>query len=302
MPKTASVFVIGSFIVAASTKLARLPMPGESLAADNLVLEPGGKGFNLALGLHRLDVPVHGIMAVGEDVFAAFAEAALHSAGLPPSMLRRLPGQTGAGIGFASDDGSNCLAIFSGVNAALSAGDVLAHDALPGASLVLAQFETGDAAILAGFRSARGRGAETLLNPSPYRPIDPDILASTSVLIVNETEASLYARDFGVAADNIDALAAALFERGPHTVIVTLGERGVAAHRQGQAPMHRPARSVHAVDCLGAGDAFTAGFVAGLVRHADFATCLDMGCACGAFCVARPGVFHALPFAGDMDF
>ena len=48
------VFVVGSFVVACSVKVARLPRAGESLAASAFVAEPGGKGFNLALALHRL--------------------------------------------------------------------------------------------------------------------------------------------------------------------------------------------------------------------------------------------------------
>lgn len=297
---TADVFVIGSFIVAASTKVARFPTPGESLAATNLMIEPGGKGFNLALGLRRLDIAVDGIMAVGDDIFAGFAAAAVERAGLPHSMLRRIPGQTGAGIGFSSEGGDNCLAIFPGANAALSAEDVLAHNALSGASFVLAQFETGDAAIEAGFRAARTRGAETLLNPSPYRPIAPDILAATTILIFNETEAELCARDFGLPADDNKGLAKRLFEHGLHTVVVTLGEQGVAAYRKGHEEVRRPASHVKAIDTLGAGDAFTAGFLSGLVRGADFTACLDIGVTCGAFCVARSGVYDALPRLQDI--
>jgi ribokinase len=294
------VFVIGSFIVAASTKLARFPAPGESLAADNLTLEPGGKGFNLALGLHRLGVSVDGVMAVGSDVFAAFAAEALESAGLPASMLRQVGGQTGAGIGFSTTDGDNCLAIFSGANTLLAAEDVLAHEALAGARFVLAQFETGDAAISAGFRAARARGAQTLLNPSPYRPIAPDILAATTVLIMNETEAELCGKDLGAAADDHAWLATRLFAHGIETVIVTLGENGVTAYQKGQPVIHRPALRVEAIDPLGAGDAFTAGFVSGLVGGDSVQASLDRGNICGAFCVGRRGVYDALPTNRDL--
>jgi ribokinase len=296
MPDRVDVFVIGSFIVAASTLVARLPAPGESLAADNLILEPGGKGFNLALGLHRLGVSVHGIMAVGDDIFAAFAVDALERAGLPSSMLRHLAGQTGAGIGFSSEDGGNCLAIFAGANARLSAEDVVAHEALAKARFVLAQFETGDAAILAGFRVGRSRGAQTLLNPSPYRTIDPDILRNTSILIVNETEAEHCARDLGAEIGDHDALARELHARG------------VTAHRKDRMTIHRAGLPVAVVDPLGAGDAFTCGLVAGLaesnspsVETHNLEASLSFGNACGAFCVGRLGVYDALPYAKDIS-
>ncbi|WP_204310849.1 hypothetical protein, partial [Escherichia coli] len=69
--------------------------------------------------------------------------------------------------------GENCLAVSLGANRLLDAGDVeRAGPPLDAASLVVATFESPDAPIRAAFVRARARGAATLLNPSPSRPID----------------------------------------------------------------------------------------------------------------------------------
>jgi fructokinase len=68
----------------------------------------------------------------------------------------------------------------------------------------------------------------------------------------------------GRAVDEISAQWNAL---GAALVVVTDGPRGAIAHRAGAEPLRRPGRAVEIVDTIGAGDAFTAGMLSGLVRR-----------------------------------
>jgi fructokinase len=54
---------------------------------------------------------------------------------------------------------------------------------------------------------------------------------------------------------------------GPSLVVVTDGDAGATAYPRAGAPVRRPARPVKLVDTIGAGDAFTAGLLTGLVRR-----------------------------------
>ena len=54
---------------------------------------------------------------------------------------------------------------------------------------------------------------------------------------------------------------------GAKLVVVTDGAEGATAYRGARAPLHRPGRQVTVVDTIGAGDAFTAGLLTGLVRR-----------------------------------
>lgn len=299
------VFVVGSFVVACSVMVARLPRAGESLDAAAFVSEPGGKGFNLALAVHRLGAVVDGAFAIGDDPFAVIAAAAFRRAGLSVDMLVHREGSTGAGIGFIDAAGENCLAVSLGANRLLTAADVLRNpDGLDGAGLVMATFESPDAPIRAAFGRARAHGRTTLLNPSPSRPIDPAILADTSILMVNAVEAADLGLDAAALADP-DASACpavdALLRSGPGTVVVTLGENGAVAFRAHRPPCRRPAFRVPVLDTIGAGDAFAAGFGVSLLQHRPIEEALARAAACGALAASRFGAVDAFPTAAELD-
>jgi ribokinase len=307
MNRSASLFVLGSFVVACSAKVSHLPQPGESLSAEAFTAEAGGKGFNLAVGAHRLGASVDGIFAIGTDLFSQLAEAAFSQAGLSPAMLRRVGPKTGSGIGFTDARGENCLAVYPGANALLTAQHIgSVRQALERAGLVLAQFETGDAPVLEAFVLARRAGVRTLLNPSPYRPIDPLILQHTTILVLNQVEAvrmaeALEVHGLTVSSPARDRLAAALMERGVETVVITLGADGAHAYRKDAAPVYQPSFPVEVVDTLGAGDAFTAGFASGLVGGCSVEQSLRAAAGCGAIVCMGLGVFDALPTRAELD-
>ncbi|MPZ56771.1 MAG: ribokinase [Rhizobiales bacterium] len=311
MNDAASIFVLGSFVAACSAKVAHLPRPGESLRAEAFTLEAGGKGLNLAMGARRLGASVDGLLAVGNDLLAQLAEPALLRAGLPLSMLRRYDGATGSGIGFTDAKGENCLAVYPGANLRLSAADVrAARHALGRAKLVLAQFEVGDEPIAEAFALARAGGAATLLNPSPYRAVDANILAHTSILVVNRVEAEQMATTFGASeagdtkptgADSLAAFGTHLLDCGPEAVSITLGADGALLCRRNAAPLHQPAFAVETVDTLGAGDAFSAGIAVSLIEDRSWDECLRRAAACGALATRRLGVFEALPMREELE-
>ncbi|MBV9508747.1 MAG: ribokinase [Caulobacteraceae bacterium] len=300
MASSGSIFVLGSFVGACSVKVDRFPLPGESLRAESFTLEAGGKGFNLAVGARRLGAEIDGLLAVGEDLFATLAEAALARADLPQDMLTRLGGESGAGVGFIDGAGENCLAVYPGANSRLSAREVTAAgERLARARLVLAQFEIGDEPIAAAFPMAREAGAITILNPSPYRPIASGVLRQTDILVVNQVEAASLCMEMGLGDAGLSVrwptLGDRLFEQGLKALVVTLGAAGAAAWTREGASLRQLAFKAPAVDTMGAGDAFTAGLAASLHEGLDLAQALRRGAACGAMAAARLGVLDALP-------
>jgi ribokinase len=295
------VFVVGSFVIACSVKVARLPQAGESLGGSAFLAEPGGKGFNLALAAHRLGVAVDGLFAVGEDVFSPVVRSTFARVGFSKAMLVPHAGSTGAGVAFVDPAGENCLAVCLGANLALTAQDVRAVAArVRGAGLVAATFESPDAPIREAFALARARGLPTLLNPSPVRALDPAILADTAILVVNAVEAA----ELGLGPPEAVAEAraatpaiAALLAGGLELLVVTLGEHGAVAFRPGQPPLRQPAFAVAAVDTVGAGDAFAAGLMAGLLAQRPLGEALRQAAACGALATGQFGAFDAFPSA-----
>lgn len=293
MRSTPLIFVVGSFVAACSVKVAKLPAPGETLRADSFILEAGGKGLNHAVGARRLGADVDGLIAVGDDFAAHLAQQALASADLPARMLVPKEGPSGGGVGFVDACGENSIAVFSGANAHLSAADIdRSLERVRAADVVTAQFEVDDAPILTAFAAARRAGAMTLLNPSPYRPIDPEILSDTDYLIMNAPEFRAYVGQSGNGP--IDSLLRGCAPAGPMGVVVTDGAHGAWACRD-SGMQHVPAFMIEAIDSIGAGDAFLAGLAVALGSGRSLAHALVRASACGAITASRSGVLAALP-------
>lgn len=299
MAQPPSIFVVGSFVAACSVTVERFPSPGESICASAFMLEPGGKGFNQAVAARRLGARVDGLLAIGDDLFGSLAHGAIAQHDLPSDMLVQKAGSTGAGVGFIDRDGDTEIAVFKGANDLLTAGDVAAAaDRIRAADLVTAQFEAGDAAIASAFTIARQAGALTMLNPSPYRPISPAILAHTDFLVMNRTEFQALAGD--ITLEEKEALFGHPVLRALPGVVITRGGRGLWA-RRGDDVRHVPAFPVPAVDGIGAGDAFLAGLAVALVAGKTWEVALTEASACGAITTTRMGVLDALPTANELE-
>jgi ribokinase len=110
------------------------------------------------------------------------------------------------------------------------------------------------------------------------------------VLVVNEVEAQALSPFDG---DRL-AQARSLRSLGPRTVVITLGAEGAVVSGDAyDAPV--PAFAVHAVDSVGAGDAFCGGFAVGLANGDELAPALRFASAAGAIAVTRPGAASSLP-------
>lgn len=302
------IFVLGSFVVTCSAKVARLPRPGELLAAELVTIEAGGTGLTLAVAARRLDAQVDGLLAIGDDLASVFAGPALEKARLPAAMMISVAGKTGACVGFTDAQGETCLAVDAGANRALSASHVRdAAARIASSGLVMAQFEIGDEPILAAFALAREAGVPTLLTPSPFRPIPPAMLADTQVLVLNQTEAAALAAEILPEAGEpsepsrfVAELGPAILALGPTLVVMTLGAAGAVAVTA-EGAIGQAALPVEAVDSLGAGDAFAATLGVALSRRRHPAQALQQAAAAGAIATRRIGVFEALGTQADID-
>jgi ribokinase len=305
MSNSETVFVLASLVVACCARVARFPEGGESLSAEAFSLETGGKGFNVAVGIHRLGANVDGLIALGNDFFGSLAGQAVLAEGLPPTMLQPYDGPTGAGVGFINTSGENCIAVYPGANALLDTAAINGAQArIEQACAVVAQFETGDAPIARAFAVSHAAGGRTFLNPSPYRKIVAPIRANCDVLVVNFVEAVRLAADEGMSTpktgDAVDvrflrALGERLFDGGLSALVVTAGASGAWLLCANAPPLHQPAYPIQPIDTIGAGDAFLAGLVAALCGGAGWQPAMVRAAGCGALVAGANGVLSALP-------
>ena len=88
---------------------------------------------------------------------------------------------------------------------------------------------------------------------------------------------------------------------GAELVAVKLGERGCYV-TDGKESHLIEAYNVDVVDTTGAGDAFDAGFIYGLVKGKDLYTCGMFGNFVASRCVSKMGARTGLPRLGDLEY
>jgi 2-dehydro-3-deoxygluconokinase len=97
------------------------------------------------------------------------------------------------------------------------------------------------------------------------------------------------------------SLAQAVLDLGPSVAVVKLGADGALGLERGGKPVTSPAIEVSAaLDPVGAGDGFCAGFIAARLGGADLPTALRSGNACGAAAVAAVGDLTGLPDTAEL--
>src|SRR5271168_3783845 len=118
------ILVFGSINVDLIVPVPNLPRPGETVLGRDYTLLPGGKGANQALAACRAGAAVKMAGAVGNDSFAERALAALDSAGVDLSLVRRVDRPTGVAAIMVGAGGENLIAVAPGANRAVAAASV----------------------------------------------------------------------------------------------------------------------------------------------------------------------------------
>jgi 5-dehydro-2-deoxygluconokinase len=86
-----------------------------------------------------------------------------------------------------------------------------------------------------------------------------------------------------------------ILQMGPQIVIHKTGSKGCRIYRQNSLPVDVPGYPVDITNILGAGDAFGAGFLYGLVKGWDLFKACRLGNACGAIVVTRHACSYSMP-------
>lgn len=283
-------------------KVQRLPSKGETLLGTGYRVDYGGKGSNQAVGCARLGAGVTFIAKIGNDSFGDMALDLYRDEGVDTACVHRTA-DAPTGVGFITVEaptGHNCIVLDPGANERLSANDVQnLPDGFASAAVVLTQLEIPVPAAEAGLALGRSRGAITILNPAPVRPLPPSVLQLVDVLTPNETEAKVLAGMSPEQAIGPEEVARKLIRDGVKQVVMTLGEKGALIVSASSAT-HVPAITVSAVDTTGAGDAFNAGLAVALASGADLEAAVRFAAITGGLAVTKEGVIPSLPKIEDV--
>jgi 2-dehydro-3-deoxygluconokinase len=294
--------------------------PGPLAEAATFRAYPAGSEANVAVGVARLDHPVAFVGRIGRDGFGS-------------AILRRLRGE-GVDVSAVAVEESAPTALLVRERRAVgpaevlyyrsgSAGSRLSPEDLDRAlqlgllararwmhltGITPALSASARAAVERALELARAGGLTVSLDLNLRRklwadeeaaPVLRDLAGRADVVLGSPHEVALVAGRS--AKDEPRALAAALLELGPTIAVLKLGPEGGMAAGRGGAVVERPALPVAmVVDPVGAGDAFTAGWISAQLEGAEIDEALEVAVVCGAAAVAAEGDMSGLPTRAEL--
>ncbi|MGW5100301.1 ribokinase [Streptomyces sp. NPDC004100] len=288
--------VVGSANADLVVAVERRPGAGETVLGGDLAVHPGGKGANQAVAAARLGARTALLARVGDDGHGRLLLDSLRSAQVATAGVLTGGAPTGVALITVDPSGDNSIVVSPGANARLTPEDVRAAEPLlRAARVVSAQLEIPPETVTEVVRRLP-EGTRFVLNPSPPRPLAPEVLAACDPLVVNEHEARVL---LDGSTEDPAAQARALLALGPRSVVVTLGAEGALVCDESGVRLVAPVR-VSAVDTTGAGDAFTAALAWRLGAGAPLAEAAAHAARVGAVAVTRRGAQESYPTADEV--
>lgn len=291
----------------------------------------GGSSANTAFGCARLGLRAGLISRVGDDAMGRFLAETLAREGCDVSHVGIDPTRLTAAVVLGIEDRDTFPLIFLRENCAdMAIGDAeieASYIASAKALLITGtHFSTESIAAVStrALDHARANDVRTVLDID-YRPVlwgltkrgdgATRYIASDTVtahlqrllprfdLVIGTVE------EFNIAGGSDDIMRS-LADVRRHTKAVLVVKRGPlgCAVIDGEIPASLDAAfngagvKVEVLNVLGAGDAFSAGFMSGWVRGEDYDACARYANACGALVVSRHGCAPAMPTRAELDY
>lgn len=278
--------------------IPRMPEPGELMPTDHIQLAMGGCAANAGLDLAKVGVRVGVSGCVGDDAFGQFIIQSLAAGNADTSGIHRLPGTGTASTMVVNVKGQDRRFISTpGANTRFTVEHIpsewvrQAKVFYVGGYLMMPGLETD--AFVELFRTARAAGTKTVLDVvlfggTHYWEALTKILPETDVFLPNDDESALITG----LKDPLEQ-AQRFRDAGAETVVITQGKHGSVL----VSDKLRLRSGVYPTEYLGgtgSGDAFDAGYIAGLLAGEDPDGCLRWGSALGASCVRALGATESV--------
>ncbi len=260
---------------------------------------PGGSAANTAVGLARLGIKTGYIGKVSNDregklLLDNFKTEGVDTRGVMVSK----EGRSGVVIGFVDVKGERALYVNPSVNDTIEFKEIDLEYARSAKILHLTSF--GDKPF---------KAQKTLVKTLPNIKVSLDpgelyarkglttlkpLIKRSFVVFLNENEIKL------LTGKNYREGSKTLVNEGVSIVAAKLGKRGCYVTDGKETHLIEPYK-VKVVDTTGAGDAFCAGFLYGLIKNKDLHECGRLGNFVASRCIREAGAREGLPKLSDLE-
>lgn len=291
--------------------LLRAASIGSLEHVSDFALHIGGAESNVAIGVSRLGHPARWIGRVGDDGVGRRVLRELRAEEVQLSAVVDRDARTGIMLKETPTAGATRVSYYrSGSAGSRLRPEDLDLDAIRAAAVLHvtgitpALSDSAAAAVHSAVDAAAAAGVPVSFDVNHRAALwsgrDPaaayrQVAERATVVFAGDDEAALL-----VGAGAPGELASRLCDLGPAQAVVKLGERGCVARIDG-AEYAADAIPITPLDTVGAGDAFVAGYLTGLLEDRPPAERLHLAVRCGAFACLGPGDWESLPRRADLD-
>lgn len=288
------VLCLGIFVADVVAKpIEEMPGKGKLKLVDAMELHTGGCASNAGYALNKLGISTGLMGKLGNDGFGDFVMNYMKSAGIDIRGIKRTSSaNTSATMVMVSADGERTFFHYLGANAELCYDDIdfsiikdtrILHVA---GAFLMPKFDGEPTAKV--LKQAQEWGIITSLDTAWdskgnwMKCLEP-CLSYLDIFMPSIEEARMI-----TGKESPGEIAEYLLSYGIKTVALKMGERG-SYTRTKDWELYLPVYKVNTVDATGAGDAFAAGFLAGICRGWDHKEAAKLANAVGACCVTAMG-------------
>lgn len=263
--------------------------PGETIAAKNIQIMPGGKGLNQSIALARAGTETYHAGCVGSD--GDWLAQMLLDAGVKTDYLKKVEEVNGHAIIQVNKNGQNCIIIYGGSNIVLTKEHVDAIlEQVKEDAVVLVQNEISHVPYIA--QRCKEKGIPLAFNPSPFTPelLETFPFDAVTYLLINETEGFQI-----TGCDDPRKIVDMLLSKYPKMkIVLTLGGNG-ALYKDADEEYLVPTFPVKVVDTTGAGDTFTGFFLGRILKGERTDAALRYANAAASIGVTQMGAASSIP-------
>lgn len=292
------IIVVGSLNVDTTLSVNELPLLGNTVMTDKVLISPGGKGANEAVAVSRMGYPVSIIGKLGDDYDSSIVYTCLHDNNIDITALSRDENaQTGRAYIHRRNDGESLITVLAGANNSLSEEDILKFEYLfKNSSFCLMQTEVPTEALIASAKTAHKYNVKTVLKPATLTNLDPDFIKYIDIFVPNLSESKTLCKK----NLTVPKMAEYFCSLGPSISIITLAEKGVYIHSR-DFKGYIPATSFTPIDTTGGADAFIAAFIIYLYENYPIEKAARIANYASGFCISRQGTTPAMINRAELE-
>jgi len=294
------ILVIGSLNIDFCIIADKIPKPSETVNADKLIINNGGKGANQAYTIGKLGGNVSMIGAVGNDIYGKNIKKSLNNVNVNVDNIMELEEETGKAFINVDSKGENSISIIHGANYKVTPDFIKKYKKeIYDADIILLQLEIPLDTIKVILEYAKGK--MVIIDPAPATKEFMDLdLTDVYLIKPNESELSVLTNTELKNKEDIEQAANQLLKKGVKNILVSLGSKGSCLITKEQT-LYFASKKVPVKDTTAAGDSFIASICLKLSQNKSLEESIEFATIVSSLVVQKTGAQNSIPDFSEVE-